>query len=220
MHAIVALVALLGWFANASAATDHLKCFKVKDPLKLAGVADLDSPQLGGLDAGCTVSRTKLFCVPASKTVVSATDRATGNPITPLPLTTTPTQDDRVCYKVRCPAPALPLPDQIITDQFGTRTVGKLKASLVCTPAVQGSSFCGDGTVDAGEDCETGDLGGATCASVGFSNGGVLACGPDCAFDTSGCARAGLPVTGQTVSYPADKNDGIVGPVPVATTAH
>ena len=94
---------------------DHLKCYKVKDPLKLAGTADLDTPQFGP-DAGCRLSNTKLFCVPATKTNVTATDRATGAPITPMPFGG-PDPGDRICYKVKCATPLVL--DQPVTDQFG-----------------------------------------------------------------------------------------------------
>jgi Protein of unknown function (DUF1566) len=193
---------------------DHLQCYKVKDPLKLSGVLDLTAPPFG-LAAGCKVSSAKLYCVPATKAVVSATDRGTGLPITPLPLAAAPAVYSRVCYKVRCPTPVVPLADQNVTDQFGNRLIGKLKAAMVCTPGVPGADYCGDGTVDPGESCEAGNLGGATCATVGYPNGGTLACGVGCAFDTSGCRRGGLPVTGQTIAYTADKNDGTVGAVAV-----
>jgi hypothetical protein len=211
--AVTVTAALVVLAANAAAQTDHLKCYKLKDTLKLAGVLDLESPQFG-MDAGCIVSKAKLFCVPATKAVVSATDRATGNPIAPLSFAAAPTPDDRVCYKIRCPA-FVEIPDQSVTDQFGSRVVSKLKPSLICTPAVKGAAFCGNGTIDAGEQCETGNLGGASCATAGFPNGGTLACAAGCTFDTDGCARTGLPVTGQTVAYTADKNDGIVGAVAV-----
>ncbi|MBX7081990.1 MAG: hypothetical protein K1X88_22480 [Nannocystaceae bacterium] len=45
---------------------------------------------------------------------------------------------------------------------------------------------CGDGVVDAGEDCDGADLGGATCMSEGF-DGGRLGCAGDCTLDTTGC---------------------------------
>ena len=127
---------------------DHLKCYKVKDALKLAGTADLDTPQFGA-DAGCTVSKATLFCVPATKTNVAVTDKATGLPIAPLPISG-PQPGDRVCYKVKCPNPVVPIADQSVTDQFGNRTVSKFKAALVCTPAFKGSARYvdnGDGTV-------------------------------------------------------------------------
>jgi hypothetical protein len=48
---------------------------------------------------------------------------------------------------------------------------------------------CGNAVVDPGEDCDQGNLGGATCATEGFA-GGTLACGAGCVFDTSGCSNA------------------------------
>ena len=54
---------------------DHLKCYKVTDPLRLSGVVDLNSPQFGA-ETGCIISKARLFCVPVTKNVVSAEDRA------------------------------------------------------------------------------------------------------------------------------------------------
>ena len=47
---------------------------------------------------------------------------------------------------------------------------------------------CGDGIVDAVEQCDSSNVNGKTCTSVpgGFS-GGTLACAANCTFDTSGC---------------------------------
>jgi hypothetical protein len=196
--------------AASAQVADHLQCYKIKDPVALKGVVDLDSPQLGAA-AGCRVSKAKLFCVPAEKTVVSASNGA--QPLVPLPHGGPAVATDGVCYKVKCPT--VTLADQQVTDQFGTRTLSKLKASMLCTPAVKGAAVCGDGVAGVGEACDGGDLGGATCVSAGFPSGGTLACGPGCTLDTSGCARVGLPVTGQTIAYTADKNDGIVGAVAV-----
>jgi hypothetical protein len=177
--------------------------------VKLAGVLNLDTPQFGP-EAGCTVSKAKLFCVPATKTVVSVEDRKTG-PITPLPVTGAPTAEDRVCYKLKCDA--LPA-DQVVTDQFGTRTLAKLKASMVCTPAVKGTAYCGDGIKNGSEACDGVDLGGATCASAGFTSG-ALGCGQGCALDTSGCAPVAFPATGQTTCW---DSAGVV--IPCAGTGH
>ncbi len=130
--------ALIGLSLLALPATaqspDHLKCYKMKDPLKLAGTADLDTPQFG-LDPGCKLSGAKLFCVPATKTNVAATDKSTKQPIMPLPVGGSD-PGDRICYKVTC---AQVVPDQEVTDQFGSRTIGRLKATMVCTPAMKGS---------------------------------------------------------------------------------
>jgi len=208
------MTALMLGAGTGRAATDHLECYKIKDPLALAAVVDLDSPLLG-LAPGCKVSKAKMLCVAAAKTVVSAVNKQTGAAIVPVPLAAVPSSNDRICYKVKCPVPVAPIPDQDVTDQFGGRVVGKLKATMLCTPATAGGGFCGDGIIEAGEACEPTDLGGATCASAGFPHGGTIACASGCTLDTSGCRIAGLPLTGQTVSYTADKNDGIVGAVAV-----
>jgi hypothetical protein len=46
---------------------------------------------------------------------------------------------------------------------------------------------CGNGTIDAGEDCDGQNLGGATCSTLGYGEGS-LACDGQCLFDTSACA--------------------------------
>ncbi len=142
--AVLVLAAMTS--VSAAQTADHLKCYKMKDPLHLTGTADLDTPQLG-LDPGCAISTASLVCVPATKTNVSVTNRSTGGSIAPLPVSG-PDPSDRICYKVKCPSAVIP--DQPLTDQFGTRSVGPLKASLVCTPAFKGSARFvdnGDGTV-------------------------------------------------------------------------
>ncbi len=45
---------------------------------------------------------------------------------------------------------------------------------------------CGDGTADAGEQCDNADLAGADCIGLGFS-AGTLVCDGSCFFDLSGC---------------------------------
>jgi hypothetical protein len=51
---------------------------------------------------------------------------------------------------------------------------------------VGGGAICGDGRIDAGENCDGANLGQATCKTQGFGEG-TLACSPTCAFDTSAC---------------------------------
>jgi hypothetical protein len=150
-HIAAAVVSLLVLSSSgpAGAADDHLKCYQIKDPLNLAAVVDLDSPQFGGLQAGCKVGKAKYFCAPAEKTVIFAEDKKTHSPISPLPVGG-PDAGDRICYKVKCPT-GLVIPEQPLTDQFGVRPVGKYKVSYLCTPAVTTSyqRFVdnGDGTV-------------------------------------------------------------------------
>ncbi len=45
---------------------------------------------------------------------------------------------------------------------------------------------CGDEIVDVGEDCDTADLNGKTCATQGFTSG-PLACTASCTFNTAAC---------------------------------
>jgi hypothetical protein len=105
-----------------------------------------------------------------------------------------PQPGDEICYKAKCPTPVVPIPDQLIIDEFGSRTLTKFKTSYLCTPAVKGASYCGDGTIDAGEECEPTDLDGASCESLGFAPG-TLTCGGGCTFDTSACPPHPVPGT-------------------------
>lgn len=55
------------------------------------------------------------------------------------------------------------------------------------------TTSCGDGVIDDGETCDSAELGGATCESLGFASG-ALACNAECTgFDTSACPCS--PVT-------------------------
>lgn len=47
-------------------------------------------------------------------------------------------------------------------------------------------SVCGNGIIENGEDCESGNLQGKICSDLGYS-GGSLACDISCSFDTSNC---------------------------------
>ena len=65
-----------------------------------------------------------------------------------------------------------------------------------------GLPACGDNAINvAGEQCDGTDLGGETCATLGFA-AGSLAC-TACLLDTSACTCGGgiLPATGQTTTY-------------------
>lgn len=60
----------------------------------------------------------------------------------------------------------------------------------VAAAAVAGGTLpsCGNATIDVvGEQCDGIDLGGETCASLGFPGGGALGCTTGCALDTSAC---------------------------------
>jgi hypothetical protein len=113
---------------------DHLTCYRIGDPQRLVGIVNLDSAALG-LEAGCKLGPAKLYCVPASKTVLEARLRGSG-PIDLLPISGPPAPGARVCYRVRCPP--RPVADQEVSDQFGHRVLRHPRASLVCAPAVSG----------------------------------------------------------------------------------
>jgi hypothetical protein len=51
-------------------------------------------------------------------------------------------------------------------------------------------SVCGNGLVEAGEECDFDELQGASCAGLGFDSGG-LRCASDCSLDASACSRCG-----------------------------
>ncbi len=59
-------------------------------------------------------------------------------------------------------------------------------ANVAAGLAGDGFISCGAGDIDAGEDCDVGDLQGGTCAGEGFA-GGELACSPRCTYETTGC---------------------------------
>lgn len=107
-----------------------LECYKIKDPLRVKGLVDIDTTRFGR-HAGCKISPAKLFCTPATNTVREARNRKT--PITPNDFWSPPAPGSQICYHVTCPKE--PLPDQEVTDKFGTRTLENLKAQMVCTPA-------------------------------------------------------------------------------------
>jgi len=110
---------------------DHLKCYKVKDPNKLNGLVDLTSPQFG-VEPGCTISKTKKFCVPVKKAVTSAS--VNGAQIVPAPVAGQNLVDDYVCYKILCKTTPPPASAKV-EDQFSTRTFTKFKPLEVCVPA-------------------------------------------------------------------------------------
>ena len=89
------------------------------------------------------------------------------------------------------------------------KAVGQAQ-DLVCQCAGEGSPtcdadlaaclalpVCGDGVLEAGEDCDLGDIGGEDCLTQGFE-GGTLACAY-CSFDTHNCYVTRFNGNGPTV---------------------
>jgi hypothetical protein len=155
--AVVSAAGFLAGYATIASGQDHEKCYKIKDGVKIKGTVDLATPDFG-LDPGCKVSGAKYFCAPAIKTNPVVTSN--GLPVVPLPLYAPPAPRERICYKVKCPA--VPPVSQNVTDQFGNRTLTKFKTFFMCTPAVLGAGFCGNGVIDAGEACDGLALGACT----------------------------------------------------------
>jgi hypothetical protein len=119
--------ALLFSTAPAQAAPDdHLDCFKVKDTLKSNAIVDLTT-QRYGVESGCKVKvKSAMLCTPATKVLASSTAPALsfdGQSMT----------NSKLCYKVKCPKVVLPNP--LVLDQFGQRTLSKLSPKILCTPA-------------------------------------------------------------------------------------
>ena len=54
---------------------------------------------------------------------------------------------------------------------------------------------CGNAVIEGGEECDTGNLNGASCFSKGY-NGGVLTCTASCLFNTSACVYTPPVVSG------------------------
>src|SRR3989338_8663745 len=68
-------------------------------------------------------------------------------------------------------------------------------------------TVCGDGVIASGEQCDSGNLGGATCASRGFY-AGALSCNSSCEFNVSACTSAAAPSGGG-----GGGGGGIIAPV-------
>ena len=95
-----------------------------------------------------------------------------------------------VCYK---PTEQCVLPDQISScrdkDDYEPCDYRDSPLYSVCRNGICLVPSCGDSIIDPGEICDGTDLGGETCESIGYHEGGVLGCLSDCTgFDTSGCA--------------------------------
>lgn len=57
-------------------------------------------------------------------------------------------------------------------------------------PGERDDGLCGNGSMEGEEECEPGNLGGATCDSMGLGAGN-LSCSDTCRYDTSGCDTCG-----------------------------
>jgi len=77
------------------------------------------------------------------------------------------------------------------------------------------SSTCGNGVKDGAEQCDAADLGGQTCAGLGYALGGTLSCTAGCGFNTAACSGQAFPESGQTTCW---NSSGTV--IPCSGTGH
>lgn len=128
-----ALVVLGSSFAFAQP-YDHLKCYKMKDTETFHSAnADIGTIEPSFGLQNCRIKKkARQICIPATKDVTEITDGTD----TPFAVATDDLAFEQVCYKITCPS--VTIPPQTVSDQFGTRTVEKLKASTLCVPAVFG----------------------------------------------------------------------------------
>lgn len=179
---------------QGSGLINHQKCYKIKDTsVRLKALADLYTPQFGP-DSDCQVRKAKLFCVPANKQVTEATDRKTSIQVQRLGEELT--DNDSICYKIKCrkPFPA----DRMVTDQFGTHELTKLKPSLLCVPAVKSCldttlTFAGSRANGQGA-CRQFDGNQTACNGAWMAQSGEIAM--SCTFNTTlnechGCGDGG-----------------------------
>ena len=166
-------------------ATTHLKCYKVKDPLKLRGPRpswlELEGPDVG-LEHCRIVGGFRLACAPVSMVITAPIDGRIGTaplaPLTPTPLASEEVLvQERLCYRIRCEEPPGLDAQTIFTDQFATRRLSSFKPFILCGPAT--TSLCGDGNLDLGEGCDDGNTTKNDCCDS--------SCQPEAAGKISGC---------------------------------
>jgi hypothetical protein len=171
MLVALTVVARIGLADPLPPVTDHLQCYRVRDPQRhVTYTADLDGLTVAH---GCVIRLpAKLTCVPTAKENVTPTPPGGGPTGVP---------NGFNCYAVKCPKG--PLPEVPTADQFGSRIVVPSKSSLLCAP------FAPPTTTTTTTETTTTTLA-LTCA------GGLIACGKPCG---NGCTCMG-PGTAQFCS--------------------
>jgi len=128
-----ATMLLVGAFVTAANAqnTDHLKCYKIKDvgAFKKATAIFTPSQPVFNTQQCELKGKAAELCIPADKDNVVIVDGVVQD------FPSQAVADAQLCYKIKCPD-ATVAPMQV-SDQFGTRTIEKFKASKVCGPAFE-----------------------------------------------------------------------------------
>jgi hypothetical protein len=82
--------------------------------------------------------------------------------------------------------------------------------STIITTGCTAAAACGNGVIDANEECDGGNLGGQTCQSLGF-DGGSLSCTAGCQFNTGNCTtNQCVGLFGECNVFLQDCCDGLV----------
>lgn len=92
-----------------------------------------------------------------------------------------------------------------IVDSFGntvTITLGTITVTNI-TP-----QNCGNGQINAGEQCDGTNLNNLTCQNLNGYTGGTLSCDSSCQFDTSQCTGGTPGICGDNVVNPGETCDG------------
>jgi hypothetical protein len=175
MRLVVAVLAVLISTAQAHAQTDHLTCYKVKDPqAKASYTAKLEALAVA---PGCKIKvPAKLACVPTTKTI-------SGPPFPPGG-GGTGTPNSFFCYKVKCAKATLPT--LAGSDQFGSRTVTPKGTALLCAPMAGATNATTTSTTTTttttGPTCTTNaDCGADLCDACVFADcatSGARSCTP------------------------------------------
>jgi hypothetical protein len=212
---VVALAVCLispSWASAQSPPSDHLECYKIKDPQAKATY----SADLAGLvsEPGCVIKVPAITaCVPTTKTNVEPMPPGGGPSGTP---------NAFFCYKVKCPKATLPALTG--TDQFGSRTVMPKKVSVVCAPVATTlpctpTRPCGNGLRcrDGQCVCDSTSCPGGCCCVPNSSNGcppgtPVPSClAPNTQTDTD-CGTGGIVCQVCVGGTHCDTSNGTCGP--------
>lgn len=197
---LICAAAIVIHAAAALAQFDHLTCFKMKDPQKLAATATLDALRNQFDPAGaCRISgKGALYCVPTQAAISDLTVHK--QPATPRDIDGGEASGDRICYRAKCPKTEIG--DEVVSDPFGTRTASRFKVSLLCAPAVLGAlpDLCTDNAAcDSAYYCKKPD---GNCAGQGTCEAMPGDCpgssDPKCGCDGQTYSNACLAATAGT----------------------